>query len=892
MIFIGLWRVVKTFKSQLFSTGFLFCALLFWLGTGLAVTAEAEVQFDSLNLGQSVEYFEDEQGTLTLKEVLVQPKERWQKSKRNIPTMGISRSVFWFRIQLQRGEVVNPSIPTVQLPNTFEEYWLVIRNSNLDVLDIYWMSGEDPLGQESLGEYRPFSNRQKQLPFYVLSLPNTTKQPITMVARVESEESIKLPLEIWQKEAFYKEDRKDLLIQGAYFGLMLVMALYNFFLYLNIKEKRYLYYVIYVVALALNQFAYQGFAFQYLYPSVPGFNPIFVGSCLTLALIFAILFTNEILNVRVRFPIQYKINNAMAGFAIVLHIARWASYSVILSYVFIALIVSFLLVVLYLSARLILKKDRTAVYFMAAWSVLIVIGFWVALIEMGLIGSSWLTEHAIQIGSSIEVVLLSFALAEKMRQERAARFLAQQQLVKESESRVAAEKKLNEQHYYDRLTGFGNLLMFRKKMAEVIDESDHQRLAFILVYFNRFFEINNTLGFETGDRLLKNVTSKLNNLVGAIEHHIPLHGDGQSPSHIASVGGVTYIFAVKLQRRSDVQPIADLILEKMRKPFSHQGLMLDVGVHVGSTIYPDLGSNVDVLLKQGEIAKEASQRNDSRFALYSSSMDPYSERRLSLMGELRYAIATNELALFYQPQVDIQSNELIGVEALLRWTHPEHGVIPPDEFIPLAEQTGLIKLLTSWVLESALNQLHRFRAQGIDMNMSINISAKNLLEADLYDNLIQGLDSKSIPHECLVLEITETAMMIDPDNALQVLTRLHDSGIQVSIDDFGTGYSSLAYLKKLPVDEIKIDRSFVMDMPNNRDDAMIVTTTLNMSHNMGMKVVAEGIENQETWDQLKDMGCDIAQGYFLTKPLPADELLKWLESSTVTIRKLLQSKFG
>lgn len=885
-------HVVDVSVFQQCSTDAIFCAVLFCFSVGLSITADAAAAFKSQNLGRSVEFLEDPQGSMSLEDVLAVPKQDWQQSTRHVPTMGITHSTYWFKIDFQSREQMSENLSGVKLPNAYDRYWLVISNSNLDYLDVYWMSEGEQIEKLLLGEYRPFSNREKKHPFYILSLPSFEEQPLTMLARVQNQDGIKLPVEIWDKEAFYEDDRRNLLLQGAYFGLMLVMLLYNLFLYLNMKERRYLFYVMYVGSLALHQFAYQGFAYQYFYPSDSGLNPIFIRTFFTIGLVSVILFTNDILNVKTAFPIHYKINNAIAVLAVVLYVVRLKSYAVELSFVILAMLVSIFLIMLYLSVRLILRRDQTAVYFLAAWSVLIFKGILVSMAEIGVVSSSWFTEHAIQMGSSIEVVLLSFALVEKMRQERAARFAAQQQLVKESETRAVIEKQLNEKNYYDRLTGFGNLLMFRKKMAEVIDGDNDQRLAFILVYFNRFYEINNTLGFETGDLLLKNVTAKLNELVSCIDNHIPLHGENQTPSHIASVGGVTYIFVVEIQDPREVQAIAESVLDKMRKPFSHQGLMLDVGVHIGSTIYPDLEKDVDVLLKQGEIAKETSQRNESRFALYSSSMDPYSERRLSLMGELRHAIATNQLMLFYQPQVDIQTNELIGVEALLRWTHPEHGFIAPDEFIPLAEQTGLIKLLTHWVVDTALEQLHQFRMQGIDLTMSINISAKNLLEADLYDYLVQGLDSKSIPHECLVLEITETAMMIDPDNALQVLTRLHDSSIQVSIDDFGTGYSSLAYLKQLPVDEIKIDRSFVMDMPNNRDDAMIVTTTLSMSHNMGMKVVAEGIENQETWDQLKKMGCDIAQGYFLTKPLPAEQLLKWLEGSNVIIRKLLQSKFG
>ena len=265
--------------------------------------------------------------------------------------------------------------------------------------------------------------------------------------------------------------------------------------------------------------------------------------------------------------------------------------------------------------------------------------------------------------------------------------------------------------------------------------------------------------------------------------------------------------------------------------------------------------------------------------MYGLEQEKLSRDDLSLKSELREAIHNNQLILYYQPKIDHQQHRVMGVEALVRWIHPQRGFMAPDQFIPMAEQAGLIGALTRWVLKTALQQLVNFHAQGFRLSMAVNLSARNLHDVDLVDHIIALMQETRIPAQYLVLEVTEGAVMSSPSEGIRNLRRLDAAGISLAIDDFGTGYSSLSYLKQLPVDELKIDKSFVMNMHNDDNDAVIVRSTIDLAHNLGLKVTAEGVENQDTWEILTMLGCDTSQGYFMSKPQPAENLLRWLVES-------------
>jgi len=313
------------------------------------------------------------------------------------------------------------------------------------------------------------------------------------------------------------------------------------------------------------------------------------------------------------------------------------------------------------------------------------------------------------------------------------------------------------------------------------------------------------------------------------------------------------------------------IRKAMVAPYLLDGLSLDIQVSTGAAIFPEHGMDSDTLIQRADVARYVAKEDRNGFVVYSHKLDKHSPRRLTLMGELRQGIAKEEFFLLYQPKVDVVSGRVSSAEALVRWKHYKHGVISPGDFIPLAERTGLIKELSLFLLKLVMRQVSDWLRDGLAIEVSVNISAQDLLDPELPDILAGLLASYEVPPSQLVVEITETTIIADPERALQVMSRLADMGVQLSIDDFGTGYSSLSTLKKMPISEIKIDQSFVTDMMTSSNDLTIVEATIGLAHSLGLKVVAEGVETQEVADRLKDLGCDSLQGFLFSKPVPPKE---------------------
>jgi EAL domain-containing protein (putative c-di-GMP-specific phosphodiesterase class I) len=310
-----------------------------------------------------------------------------------------------------------------------------------------------------------------------------------------------------------------------------------------------------------------------------------------------------------------------------------------------------------------------------------------------------------------------------------------------------------------------------------------------------------------------------------------------------------------------------------------QGLPLAVEGSIGGALVPLHASDVETVIQRADVAMYVAKTANTDFEVYDASHDEYDPSRLTLIGELRRALESKEIVLYFQPKAALRGGEVRGAEALVRWRHPDRGLLGPDEFIPLAQHTGLIRPLTLFVIDAALEQCSRWSRDGFELRVAVNLAMRNLLDLSFPDDVAALLARWGVPPERLELEITESTIMGDPFRARQVLQRLDSMGVRLSIDDFGTGYSSLGYLKRLPVSEIKIDKSFVLNMTNDENDAVIVRSTIDLGRNLGLEVVAEGVENAEAWRNLELYGCDIAQGYYLSRPVPADELTAWLKET-------------
>jgi diguanylate cyclase (GGDEF)-like protein len=414
---------------------------------------------------------------------------------------------------------------------------------------------------------------------------------------------------------------------------------------------------------------------------------------------------------------------------------------------------------------------------------------------------------------------------------------------------------------HDRVTGLPN----REHLAHALDHALQRaarqgtQIGVLMVGLSRFKELNDTLGHRRGDLVLIEVAHRLAALARPTDVVARLGGD-EFALVLSPAGG----------ERACVE-MAEAAIAALRAPVMVRGVALEVGASAGIAYTPDHGKSFDALLRHADVAMDKAKASHLDWVVYDRDFDDRGVERLALVADLARAIDAGELALVYQPQVELTTGLMRGVEALVRWHHPERGVLSPEEFIEPAEHTGVIRPLTMWVVQSALSQADRWRADGLDIPVAINLSVRSITP-ELPSDLAIALDGHS---GRLELEITETVGMEDADAALRVLEQLTGLGIRLSVDDFGTGFSSLAYLKRLPVSAIKIDRSFVIEMDHDASDRAIVRSTVDLAHHLGMEVVAEGVESGEALDELRELGCHLAQGYAISPPLPPEELRAW-----------------
>lgn len=427
---------------------------------------------------------------------------------------------------------------------------------------------------------------------------------------------------------------------------------------------------------------------------------------------------------------------------------------------------------------------------------------------------------------------------------------------------------------YDALTDLPNraLLHDRLKHAVKVAHRDARTLAVLMVDIARLGEINDLLGHQTGDIVIQEVACRLQKQL-------------RESDTVAHPTGDEFVIVLSTVDSQRINVAAEKIQQLFEQPVIVNDASLEVEVSIGIALYPDHGDDPETLLQHADIAMRVAKNTAINFSIYNPKDDPFSLRVLKLHGELRQAINEKTLALYYQPKIDIKTNRVTSVEALARWPHPREGMISPNDFIPMVERSGLIQSFTLWVLEQAIEQSKRWADSGIHIGISVNLSARNLLDPDLPSRIANLLELNKVSSESLSLEVTESAFMSRPENALKILKQLHEMGHKLSIDDFGTGYSSLTYLKKLPVHELKVDQSFVFGLTTNNDDAVIVRSTIDLAHNLGMQAVAEGVEDQETLDLLAILNCDIAQGFHMGRPMPIEELNNWLISSPWGIKK-------
>ena len=432
--------------------------------------------------------------------------------------------------------------------------------------------------------------------------------------------------------------------------------------------------------------------------------------------------------------------------------------------------------------------------------------------------------------------------------------------------RKRAERALEHRALHDELTGLPNRVLLLDRLEQSIRSArrHHGTFALLVMDLDHFKEVNDTFGHHAGDELLSQVGPRLRELL-------------RESDTVARLGGDEFALILSGAGDTAAARVARGVLDALAEPFMVEGQALRIEASMGIVIYPQHGDDADTLLRRADIAMYVAKRAGSSAVQYDPASDEHTPARLALLGELGAAIERGELVLHFHPEVSLRTGKVVAMEALVRWRHPERGLIPPDEFIPIAERSGLMKPLTLWVLRHALAECATWQAAGLALGVAVNLSPRSLVDPELPQMVGALLDASRVSPLWLSLEITESVLMTDPKRATETLARLRRMGARLSIDDFGTGYSSLGYLHELAVHQVKIDKSFVKGARIDRGSAAIVRATVELGHNLGFEVVAEGVEDEATTELLGRVGCDLIQGYYVAMPMPADEVLGWIE---------------
>ena len=821
-------------------------------------------------LGNHIEFLEEKNSTLSLADVMsAQQASRFQPAKGPIPNFGQVNSAFWFKIKLNH-----------QMPE--QTHWLLeLDFPYLDHLEFYAPDSTGRYTQVITGDKYPFSQRPIKTHSFVFDVDLEPKQITTLLFRIQTATSLQLPLILWGPDEFIKNNSQKRYGLGIFYGILLVMIFYNLFIFISVRDISYFYYISYISLILMAQLSINGLAFEYLWPNSPTMTNLSVPLFLDLAIFTAIIFARSFLQTKEYSTVLDFVLKGFASLAMLAAIATLVINSSLALKLAIALNLSVGIALLITSIYGVIKKQRRAYFFLAAWTTLCVGAILISLLSVGLIPVNFVTLYSGQIGIVIEILILSLALADRINTEKAEKIKAIQATLLASENTRQAEQQLVYQSLHDPLTGCPNRIFYHQHLQQWLKngKSVDGDLAIVCVQLNNFHDINYTLGYDTGDEVLITLVAELNKEVAKWPNIVPLVTSSKSSSFIAKIEGVCLAMLFNSQTQASINDTVERLATFLRRPTKFNNMLLDVGGHIGISICPDKSTSAKMLIRRAMVAVKAAKHKQCMSLIYDEEIDSYSAERLSLTGELKQAIDNSELELYFHPKIDLNTMTIVSMEALLRWNHPKRGLLAPDQFIDLAEGTGIITPLTQWVIKHAVDYCSNLQQQGFNLSVAVNISANNLLEDDFVTQIKQTLAHYQFAPQNLILEVVESAMIEDYDKTIGTLNALKLHGIQLSIDDFGTGYSSLAYLKTLPVNELKIDRSFISGILHSEDDRLIVEATLSIAHQLNLMVVAEGIEDKQTMALLVKMGCDIAQGYLFSLPMDTKKFSAWLNEA-------------
>ena len=857
---VVIWRVSLGKTKGFFAVFLVMCCITPRLLA--AATAELQPGYDQYSLNAYVSYLIDAKGDLSVDDALASP--RWQLNVTGgVLNFGFTQAAVWVRTR-------------VVLPDEEQQDWhLVVPYPLLEQARLF-IFPEQGQAQPLEVKQQDFRARRSIIRSHNIHfpLPVTLSGPVDLVLRVQSSTSVQVPMELWSQNFLVNRQNIESLIWGLYFGVLLALIAYNSFLFLSMQDPAYLYYVFYLISIVLLMLCISGFGALYIWRS-PGMTqfllPVSTGMTSFWAILFALSFLHDNrMRAGLRKTLQFA---ALCSLILVLYAVSRAGQAVMLSGL-LSIVTVGLIITVGLSA--LVNGVVIARYFVLAWAAFALGAMLYLLNVFGLIPVSQFSNHAVQVGSALEVVLLSFSLAHRIKEERQQKLNALEQKSQTEQQMKQVQTLALEQALHDAVTQRPNDALLVRRIQELIrQQGGVDAFALLLFHFPRLKEISSSLGWRLAEEVYCSVVEELNRLMADDPQNVVIETNTQSFVAVTEFGSLVALCAIDPARES-LLAYADRYLSVYDKSIDVDGIFLNLDIVCGVACYPKHGDRADLLLQHALAARDFGLRTSEPLMIYSSEIEAFGRRRLMLIGGITQAIRDSELELYLQPQLQCQDMKLVGVEVLLRWNSPRFGSVSPVEFIEIAEEAGLMGMLTRYVVDHAFQLLQGLGHSGLDISISINLSIQNLVEPGFFSYLQDAAEKAGISLASVVLEVTETSMSGDMETVIDNLEQMAATGCSIALDDYGTGYSSLAYLSRLPIHELKIDRSFIAQMNRSDSDYRIVENTVKLARALQLQTVAEGVEDAATLAQVTRLGCDRVQGFYLGKPMPLSQFREWV----------------
>ena len=786
------------------------------------------------------------------------PASNWANLKQPSINLGYTQATVWVKFTLENRSDLNIS------------RLLDINYPLLDHVTLYRINKKsDYKAIMTSGDRLKFSSRNFAHPNFVNSIDLTANSQQSYLIKIRSNAPVQTELILWTHNAFQQYYRLQSSINFFYLGLILSSAAFNFLVFVFIREKVYLIFSAYATSFALLITTQHAILFEYLFPYSPylhNWSQLFLANTtIALTALFNLIFlrlkpftwSRNLFSAFIVIPILIFALSPALDYQSILRLTLFSALAIIPACFFIGIFN--------------VHKDTEGRFYIMAWTCLFA-GVAVFLsAKLGLIPFNQASNNAIQIGSALELLIFAAALARRIHVEKETRIRAQQTTIEDSKVISKLHRDIIYKTTHNNVTGLPDR-SFLEQWLNLFFKKTHHECTLVLLRLSRLQEIDKTLGREISNETLESFGMRLNSEAQAMSKIEII--EIKENFYVATLGTSTHAFLISNPDKDEFKVQLQSLLKSINRPLNIKSMEIDPYVHCAHANYPENGDHADVLIRHASIALDNAQKSGRQIVEYHQNDNPYNERRLNLMNELKRAISHNALDLHYQPLVDTKGGKFIGAEALIRWPHVEHGLLMPDEFIRIAEKTGVIQALSLWVIKTSIQQLQEWVKMDPNFLLSVNISALNLQDNKFIAGVHILLKNNLGLAKNMVLEVTESQMMTDTQHALKNLWELSELGFHIAIDDFGTGYSNLAYLKKLPASELKIDKAFILNLENDKENQILVQTAIQMAHNLGLKVVAEGVESKHTQEILSEMGCDICQGYHFSRPLSAQSFDK------------------